>query len=318
MLILVTGAAGFIGSHTVERLIAMGHEIQAIDNFSPYYDIQLKKLNAKALQEKGVVVENVDLRNDQLSKKIAKGVNCVIHFAAQPGIATTSNFEDYFSNNVIATQRLLDLFESHEKKPFFINISTSSIYGEYATMTEDQAPMPVSLYGVTKLTAEQLVLSASRNKHLKSTSLRLYSVYGPRERPDKLFTRIIDCGLNNKAFPLYKGSEKHLRSFTYVGDIVDGIVSTIDKEAICNGEIFNLGIDEENTTAKGIATVEEILGKKITLETMPIRPGEQFRTKANIDKARKLLNYNPKTTLKEGLKLQVDWFRETFMNNLTL
>jgi nucleoside-diphosphate-sugar epimerase len=127
-----------------------------------------------------------------------------------------------------------------------------------------------------------------------------------------LYTRLIDCGLNDKAFPLYDGSLEHLRSFTYVQDIVDGVVSILGKENICNGEIFNLGTEEENTTATGIATMEEILQKKIKIDHKPARPGDQSRTKANIDKARLLLEYNPQTSLKDGLKAQVKWFRERF------
>ncbi len=138
-------------------------------------------------------------------------------------------------------------------------------------------------------------------------------MYGPRERPDKLYTRLIDCGLNKKPFPLYEGSEKHLRSFTYVQDIIDGIVSVFGKEDACNGEIFNLGTEEENSTATGINTVEELLNTTIEIENKPARPGDQSRTKANIDKARRVLNYNPQISLKEGLKQQVIWFKENFI-----
>ena len=313
MRILVTGAAGFIGSHTAERLADMGHEVIGIDNYSNYYDVALKELNARALEKKGIQVHRTDLRTDDIDSLFSQGIDYIFHFSAQPGIAVTSTFEDYLSNNFVATQKLLDAIEKLENKPFFVNIATSSIYGLHATMTEDEAPLPASWYGVTKLAAEQLVLAYSRRGLLQSTSLRLYSVYGPRERPDKLYTRLIDCGLNDKAFPLYDGSEKHLRSFTYVQDIVDGIVSVIGKEEVANGEIFNLGTEEENSTAIGIATVEKILQKKIQIEHKPARPGDQSRTKANIDKARKLLEYNPTTTLEEGLKEQVEWFRENFV-----
>ncbi|MBL4663265.1 MAG: GDP-mannose 4,6-dehydratase [Flavobacteriaceae bacterium] len=312
MKVLVTGAAGFIGSHTAERLQSMGHEVIAIDNYSSYYDVSLKQLNTKTLAEKGVKVHRVDLREDDLSKVITEDVDFIFHFAAQPGISVTSTFEAYFSNNVLGTQRILDLLEGFEKKPFFVNIATSSIYGLHATLSEDEAPLPASWYGVTKLAAEQLVLAYARRGLLKGTSLRLYSVYGPRERPDKLYTRLIDCGLNDKQFPLYEGSDKHLRSFTYVQDIVDGIVSAMEYSEVCNEEIFDLGTEEENTTATGIAIVEGILDKKVLIENQPARPGDQPRTKANIDKARRLLNYNPQTGLKEGLEAQVTWFRNTF------
>jgi len=310
MRILVTGAAGFIGSHTSERLSGLGHEVIGIDNLSSYYDVSLKELNFEEIESKGVQVKRLDLRTDDLSEIITEDLDYIFHFAAQPGIAIDSTFEDYFSNNILATQRLLTAIEPLVSKPFFVNIATSSIYGLSATLTEDQAPLPASWYGVTKLAAEQLVLAYSRRKLLQSCSLRLYSVYGPRERPDKLYTRLIDCGLNDVIFPLFDGSLNHLRSFTYVQDIVDGIVSIIGKEDVCNAEIFNLGTEEENSTARGIEIVEEILGLKIKMKQMSRRPGDQSRTKANIDKARRLLDYNPKTTLKEGLEAQVKWFSE--------
>ena len=313
MKILVTGAAGFIGSHTSERLAEMGHEVIGIDNFSPYYNIELKELNAKTLSEKGIKILRIDLRTDNLLESLPEDFDFIFHFSAHPGISNTSTFEDYFSNNILATKNLLDFALQFEKPPFIVNIGTSSIYGLEATFPENVAPKPASWYGVTKLAAEQLVLAKSREGKLQSTSLRLYSVYGPRERPDKLYTRLIDCGLNNKPFPLYNGSEKHLRSFTYVQDIVDGIVSIIGKESTVNGEIFNLGTEEESTTASGIATVEDLLDTKIEISAKPPRAGDQSRTKANIDKARKLLDYNPTTTLEEGLKAQIEWFRESFI-----
>ncbi len=312
MKILVTGAAGFIGSHTSERLKEMGHDHIGVDNFSPYYDLSLKKLNAQSLSEKNIEVLKLDLRTEDLSAKLPNDLDFIFHFAAHPGISNTSTFEDYFGNNILATQRLLEFSENLPKKPFFVNIATSSIYGLEATFPETVAPKPASWYGVTKLAAEQLALAKSRENKLKGTSFRLFSVYGPRERPDKLYTRLIDCGLNNKAFPLFEGSEKHLRSFTYVQDIVDGIVSVIGNEKVCDGEIFNLGTETESTTAQGIATVEEILGIKIQTEKRPPRAGDQSRTKANIDKARKLLGYNPQTTLKVGLIAQTEWFKNYF------
>ncbi len=312
MKILVTGAAGFIGSHTSERLKELGHDVVGVDNFSPYYDISLKKLNAKALSEKNIEVLKIDLRTDNLAENLPNDLDYIFHFAAHPGISNTSTFEDYFSNNILATQRLLEFAERLPKKPFFVNIATSSIYGLEATFPESVPPKPASWYGVTKLAAEQLVLAKSREKKLQGTSFRLFSVYGPRERPDKLYTRLIDCGLNNKAFPLFEGSEKHLRSFTYVQDIVDGVVSAVGNETVCDGEIFNLGTETENTTAQGIKTVEEILQKKIATEKKPPRAGDQSRTKANIDKARKLLGYNPQTDLKEGLIAQAEWFKNNF------
>ena len=312
MKILVTGAVGFIGSHTAERLQKMGHEVVGVDNFNDYYSLDLKQLNEKALNEKGITVLKLDLREITDINKLPKDINYIFHYAAQPGISSTSTFEDYFTNNVIATKNLIDYALQLDDLKLLVNIGTSSIYGLEATFPEDVAPKPASHYGVTKLTAEQLVLQKSREQQFKSCSLRLYSVIGPRERPEKMYTKLIACGLNGEAFPLYEGSDKHLRSFTYVGDIVDGVVSVIGNEDKVNGEIINLGTEVEHTTQDGIDAVEKVLGKPIKINVIAKRAGDQLRTKANIDKARKLLNYNPKTTLLESVEKQVEWYKANF------
>ena len=312
MKILITGAVGFIGSHTAERLQKMGHEVVGVDNFNDYYSLELKQLNEKALNEKGITVLKLDLREITDINKLPKDINYIFHYAAQPGISSTSTFEDYFTNNVIATKNLIDYALQLDDLKLLVNIGTSSIYGLEATFSEDVAPKPASHYGVTKLTAEQLVLQKSREQQFKSCSLRLYSVIGPRERPEKMYTKLIACGLNGEAFPLYEGSDKHLRSFTYVGDIVDGVVSVIGNEDRVNGEIINLGTEVEHTTQDGIDAVEKVLGKPIKINVIAKRAGDQLRTKANIDKARKLLNYNPKTTLLESVEKQVEWYKANF------
>lgn len=313
MKVLVTGAAGFIGSHTAERLKELGHEVIGVDNFSPYYSLELKKLNEKALLEKGVSVLQKDLRDTDLVSFLPKDIDYIFHFAAQPGISSTSTFEDYFSNNIIATKNLIDYALQLSNLKLFVNIATSSIYGLEATFPEDVAPKPASHYGVTKLAAEQLVLQKSREKQFSACSLRLYSVFGPRERPEKMYTKLIACGFENTAFPLFQGSASHLRSFTYVGDIVDGIVSVIGNDTLVTGEIINLGTEVEHTTQEGIEAVENVMGLSIKMNHVAARAGDQWRTKANIDKARKLLNYNPQTTLVEGVKKQVAWYRENFL-----
>ena len=309
MKILITGAAGFIGSHTAERLQSLGHQVIGWDNFSAYYDVTLKEHTAKTLKQQGVVMQRVDLVHDDLKAIWPKDTVFVFHFAAQPGISQSSTFDSYLDNNFIATQRLLSVCEQLDQPPYFVNIATSSVYGLVATKDETAAPEPASWYGVTKLAAEQLVMAYVRRGFLKGTSLRLYSVYGPRERPDKLYTRLIDCGLNQKEFTLYKGSEAHRRSFTYVGDIVDGIVAVINAADSCNGEIINLGSDVEHSTGEGIETVERLLGTTISKKIMPPRPGDQDRTMAVIDKAILLLDYRPSTTLETGIKAQIEWFK---------
>lgn len=313
MKILVTGAVGFIGSHTCERLHDLGHEVVGLDNFNNYYSLALKTLNEKALLQKGITVITADLRNQDLADVLPKDINYIFHFAAQPGISASSTFEDYFTNNIIATKNLTDYALQCPNLELFVNIGTSSIYGLEATFPETKAPKPASYYGVTKLTAEQLVLQKSREQLFKSCSLRLYSVIGPRERPEKMYTKLIACAFNGDAFPLYEGSATHLRSFTYVGDIVDGIVSVIGKESKVDGEIINLGTEVEHTTEDGIEAVEQVIGQSIKIDHVKARVGDQLRTKANIDKAKQLLDYNPQTTLLEGVKAQVEWYKANFL-----
>jgi nucleoside-diphosphate-sugar epimerase len=312
MKILVTGAAGFIGSHTAERLKQLGHDVVGVDNFSPYYSLELKQLNADALKIAGISMIQYDLREANLSSVLPTDIDYIFHFAAQPGISSTSSFVDYFSNNILATKNVIDYALGCKGLKLFVNIGTSSIYGLEATFPEDVAPKPASYYGVTKLAAEQLVLQKSREKQFKACSLRLYSVIGPRERPEKMYTKLIDLGLKGEPFPLFEGSDKHLRSFTYVGDIVDGVVSVIGNEQSVDGEIINLGTEVEHTTQEGIEAVEKVLGTSIKINVIPKRAGDQLRTKANIDKARKLLGYNPKTSLLEAVKHQVEWFKANF------
>ena len=232
-----------------------------------------------------------------LSNILPTDINYIFHFAAQPGISKTSTFEDYLTNNVVATRNLVDYALECSNLNLFINIGTSSIYGLEATFPENVVPKPASFYGVTKLAAEQLVLQKYREKQFNSCSLRLYSVIGPRERPEKMYTKLIENTLNGKSFPLFKGSETHLRSFTYVGDIVDGVVSVIGNEDVVKGEIINLGTEAENTTKEGIEAVEKVLGQKIAIDVVEARAGDQLRTCANIDKARRLLNYDPRNHL---------------------
>jgi len=309
MKILVTGAAGFIGSHTSERLRDMGHEVIGVDNFNSYYNIELKQLNAETLAAKGIDIITHDLRADNLVDILPKDIDYIFHFSAQPGISSSSTFEDYFSNNIIATKNLIDYAMACPNLKLFVNIGTSSIYGLEATFPEDIAPKPASHYGVTKLAAEQLVLQKSREQQFRSCSLRLYSVIGPRERPEKMYTKLIACAFNDEAFPLFEGSAVHLRSFTYVGDIVDGIVSVVNKADVVDGEIINLGTEVEHTTQDGIEAVETVLDKNIKINVIAKRTGDQLRTKANIDKARRLLNYNPQTTLLDAVRHQVDWYK---------
>jgi UDP-glucuronate 4-epimerase len=307
MKILVTGCVGFIGSHLCEELISLGYNVDGIDNFSDYYAIELKKINEEKLLNIGVNVIHFDLRFDNFDL-LNKDYEYIFHLAAQPGISENVSFDNYMSNNLIATENLLNFAMKNTNLVQFVYISTSSVYGIYATSDEESVTKPASYYGVTKLASEQLLLSYVRNKKINGCSLRLYSVYGPRERPDKMFSKLIDCALNNKNFNLYDGSENHLRSFTYIKDIIYGITSVIHKVNETNGEVFNIGSEDEYTTAYCINLVEELTNKKINIIKVNKRFGDQYRTCAIIDKAKAILKYQPIYSIRQGVIEQINCF----------
>jgi nucleoside-diphosphate-sugar epimerase len=312
MKILITGIAGFIGSHVAERLNCNGNTIIGIDNFSPYYDVQIKRNTSAVLEKQGIQIVEADLTIDSTYRLLDTNFDYIFHFAAQPGISDSVPFTAYFENNVIATQKLLQfVVQKNKELKLFVNIATSSIYGKEAFYDEEKAPRPASNYGVSKLAAEQLVLFHAREEQFKACSFRLYSVFGPRERPDKLYPKLIEAAFNGTPFTLFEGSDKHLRSFTFIDDIVDGIVSVIGKEDAVNKEMFNLGTEIESTTQQGIDCVEQIIGKKINTVVVDKRPGDQLRTKAVINKALKVLGYNPKTTLEEGVRKHIEWYKKS-------
>ncbi|MFA5942664.1 MAG: NAD-dependent epimerase/dehydratase family protein [Candidatus Paceibacterota bacterium] len=315
MKILVTGIAGAIGSHVGERFLELGYEVIGIDSFTSYYDPAIKKINAKDVIKKGGKIYEYDLAEDDFTK-VLKDVEVIFHFAAQPGISSKTKFEEYTRNNIIATQRLLEAAMKVPTLKLFVHISTSSVYGVRAQGNEKTVPEPTSHYGVTKLAAEQLALSYYREFGLPVTVFRLFSVYGPRERPEKLFHKLIKSILEKKDFPLFQGSEYHKRSFTYVGDVVDACVSALTVTEKTIGEIFNIGGGATATTQEGIAVIEDLLGHTATITILPKRPGDQFETKADISKARDILGFEPSTALWQGLEKQVEWYKSKIYNKI--
>lgn len=314
MRILVTGAAGFIGSHLAEQLAKAGHDVLGLDCLTDYYDPALKELNVRDVADAGVEVHRLDLAKDDLAAAV-RDVEVVYHLAAQPGISSTTSLDTYIRNNLVATHRLLEAVRGLRSLRGFVNCSTSSVYGAHATDSEETPAKPTSYYGVTKLAAEQLALAYQREFGLPCCSMRLFSVYGPRERPEKLYPKLIRCMFEDREFPLFEGSEHHSRSFTYVGDIVDGLARLPDRLERVVGEIINLGTDTEITTGRGIEIVEQILGRKARIVRRSKRVGDQIRTHANIAKARRLLDYDPQTPPERGLQAEVDWFASKFYPN---
>ncbi len=312
--VLVTGVAGFIGSHLSEELAQLGHSVVGIDCLTNYYSRELKDLNLQQVKKLGVAVEYADLARDNLLPYIYE-VDFIFHLAAQPGISAY-RFADYERNNIQATYQLLEASIQSVCLKGFINIATSSIYGTNATGSETAEAKPTSFYGVTKLAAEQLVMSYTREKGFPACSLRLFSVYGPRERPEKLYPKLIYCIFSGKPFPLYEGSNEHLRSYSYVDDIIEGLIASMDNFNNCNGQILNIGTDTAITTGEGIAIVEGIIGKKANIEIKPKRLGDQLKTHANIEKSRKLIDYNPTTSPEVGLEKEVHWYKENVLGKI--
>lgn len=306
MKILVTGAAGFIGSHLVEALLKNGHQVIGLDNFNDYYAPAIKRHTGAALQKRGCEVIECDLVDDDLQPYLAD-VEVIYHTAAQPGISSKSTFEVYLRNNILATQRLVAAAEKTPSLRLLVNVSSSSVYGGLATVAEEAAPQPISYYGITKLTAEQLIMAKFYERGLPATSLRLYSVYGARERPDKLYPRLIHSIVDGVPFPVFANSWDHRRSFTFVGDVVQAFLQALVCPA-CVGEIINIGTTEAISTGQAIRTVEQLMGKPANYVEKPPRTGDQQQTEAVITKAAQLLGYHPTTPFVKGIQSEIEWF----------
>ncbi len=300
---VVTGAAGFIGSHLSEALARAGHDVVGVDAFTDYYDRALKDRNAAAVRAAGAEVRELDLAADDLAGVVA-GADVVFHLAGQPGLSASTSLATYVRNNITATGRLIEAATAAVDASLFVNIATSSVYGAMADGDETTVPRPTSFYGITKLAAEHLVMASP----LPACSLRIFSVYGPRERPEKLFPGLIEAIAADRPFPLFEGAEEHERSFTYVGDIVHGCLAALQRREDVLGQVINLGTEASYRTMEGVAIVQELMGKEARFERLPRRPGDQLRTSASIDRARRLLGYEPTTTLREGLAAEVAWF----------
>ena len=304
-----------MGSHLCERLAALKYNVVGVDSFSDHYPVWMKERNARELADAGVQVERLDLAGDKLEGAI-EDAEIVFHLAAQPGIAARVPPDAYVRNNLVATRALLEACASGKRRPFLVNISTSSVYGRLAIAAETAVPQPISQYGVTKLAAEQLALAYWRERRLPVCSMRLFSVYGPRERPEKLYMKLITSILQGEEFPLYDGSLHHKRAYTFVDDAVAGLLAVLDHRDRCVGEIFNIGSDIETTTSRGIEIVEEILGQKARLRVLPPRPGDQAHTRANIDKAKTILGFVPNTALEDGLNTQIAWCKKLLADRI--
>src|SRR6266513_506654 len=309
--VVVTGAAGFIGSHLCERLLGDGHEVIGIDSFSDYYERDRKEQNRETLRRDGrFTLEELDLVAADLSKPL-RGAKVVFHLAGQPGVRPSwgGHFDRYVQDNIVATQRLLEaLREVAVERLVFA--SSSSVYGdaEMFPTKETALPRPVSAYRMTKLAAEHLTFVYLRNFGIPATSLRYFTVYGPRQRPDMAFVRFMDALVASHEIEIY-GDGEQTREFTFVSDAVDGTVKAASADVV--GQIVNLGGGSRVTVNRVLGTLEDISRLEARRKFLPAAPGDPRHTGASINVARERLGWEPRVALREGLTKQWQWFQET-------
>lgn len=307
---LVTGVAGFIGSQLAEALVDAGEHVVGIDAFTPYYERAQKEANVAALRARsGFRLVEADLRDTDL-EALLEGVDVVYHQAAQPGVrlSWSDGFPTYDSCNVLATQRLLEA-ALRAGVARFVYASSSSVYGnaEHYPVTETDLPRPHSPYGVTKLAAEHLCGLYAANHGLSTVALRYFTVYGPRQRPDMAFHRLIEGALDQRPFPLY-GDGSHVRDFTYVGDVVASNVAA-GRAEVAPGTVVNVCAGGSTVLRDVIDAVGEAVGSPVPIEQHSEQPGDVQRTGGSNEAARKLLGWEPRTTLADGIAAQVAWHR---------
>jgi UDP-glucuronate 4-epimerase len=303
---LVTGAAGFIGSHLTERLLDDGVEVRAVDRLSDYYDVGLKRANLGVLDSHpGFTFVEGDLNQLDLGA-VLDGVDVIFHLAAQPGVRTSwgREFGVYLDDNVHATQRLLEASRQRELRRF-VFASSSSIYGDAGRFPtrESDAPAPVSPYGVTKLAGEQLCRLYFKGFGVPTVALRYFTIFGPRQRPDMAFSRFIHAALAGESIEVF-GDGLQERDFTYVGDAVEATVAAGERGV--PSEVYNVAGGNRATVADAIAMLGRLLGREPTVERRPAVVGDARRTGADTGRAREDLGYRPSTSLEEGLGLQLE------------
>jgi predicted glycosyltransferase/nucleoside-diphosphate-sugar epimerase len=303
---LITGAAGFIGSHVAERLVELGHDVIGVDSFISYYDPASKRRNIAALSERpNFRMVELDLSEANLAP-LVDGADWVFHLAGQPGVRGSwgNRFAEYLQHNVQVTQRLLEALRV--RPPLrLIYASSSSVYGDAPVpMREDMRPLPVSPYGVTKLAGEHLARVYWQSYGVPAVSLRFFTAYGPRQRPDMAFHRFVRAIADGKPVQLY-GDGHQTRDFTYVADVVEACLRAATCD--CAGEVINVGGGASVTVSEVLERLGGLIGQPVHVEYMARPHGDAPHTSASTDRAVSLLDWRPAVPLAEGLRRQVEW-----------
>ncbi len=310
--VVVTGAAGFIGSHLTEALLDQGHRVVGIDAFTPYYAPREKRANAAALRRRpGFSLVEGDLATMELDGWLA-GAAVVVHEAGQPGVRASwgADFSTYVAWNVLATQRLLEACV-RAGVPRLVAASSSSVYGDAPTYptAEQSLTRPVSPYGVTKLAAEHLCLAYAQPaiSPMAVATLRYFTVYGPRQRPDMGFRRFLEAALADRPITVY-GDGEQTRDFTYVGDAVRATLAAMTAPILV--EAINVGGGRRVSLNEVLDLVGQVTGRRLRIRRLPARPGDARHTGADGTRAEALLGYRPQVDLAAGLAAQADWIAD--------
>ena len=304
MHILVTGAAGFIGSWLAERLLADGHSVTGLDAFVGFYDDTVKRRNLEAsLASPEYRFVEADLRIADLDA-VLDGVDAVINEAAVAGLAPSwADLELYVSCNIVGLGRLLEAARRARVRRF-VQISTSSVYGLNAVGDEDRPLRPSSPYGVSKLAAEHLVAAHVEAFDLPATIVRYFSIYGPRQRPDMAYHRFIEAMLDGRPIVIH-GDGEQSRANTFVSDCIEGTVRALDGGAV--GEVYNIGGGEPITVNAAVEVIAAAVGVDPVIEHGPPVPGDQRHTHADTGRAERAFGYRPSVSPRDGLRRQVEW-----------
>ena len=310
MRILVTGGAGFIGSHVAGRFLRDGHEVEIIDDFNDYYDPRIKRANLASLGG-AVRLHEGDIRNrDFVQSVVASGrFDAITHLAARAGVRPSlKDPQLYIDTNITGTHHLLEAAHQHGVGRFLF-ASSSSVYGlaKKVPFTEDLAlPQTLSPYAATKIAGEHLCGNYAHLYGMKVVCLRFFTVYGPGQRPDLAIHKFTDAIHRGQSIPQY-GDGSTRRDYTYIDDIVQGVAGALRYEGPAF-DIFNLGENQTTTLSELIVEIEKALGKKAIIERLPEQQGDMPLTAADITKARQLLGYNPQTQIRDGIPKFVEWY----------
>jgi nucleoside-diphosphate-sugar epimerase len=300
--VLITGAAGFIGSHLCDALLARGDEVLGVDSFTEYYPKARKRANVTAARANGLKLKRTDLTCDELEPLVA-GVDVVYHLAGQPGVrASWGEFDLYAQRNVVATQRLLEA-TLRSGNARFVFASSSSVYGDIdgRPARESDRLAPVSPYGLTKAACEELIDVYRRVHGLSAVSLRYFTTYGPRQRPEMAFAAFIRAILRGRPLPVL-GDGRQVRDFTFVSDVV---AATIAAAELGTAPVYNISGGASSTLFGAIEEIERVTGRRALMGFSPRARGDASRTSADLAAARRDLGYRPSVSLQEGLALQI-------------